>query len=143
MQTTSNRIQDPARAKAYFEDKIAFTTGPVEVSHMIEEGESVTIVDVREAEDYAKGHVPGAINLPRGTWNGPTGLTKDKTNIVYCYTQTCHLAANACVVFAGQGYAVMELEGGFEGWKEHDLEVDGDGINRLKKAGERLLHRRQ
>jgi hypothetical protein len=34
------------------------------------------------------------------------------------------------------------MEGGFEAWRSNDLDVDGDGINRLKKAGERLLHRR-
>jgi len=29
MQTTTTRIHDPAKAKAYFEDKLAFTTGPL------------------------------------------------------------------------------------------------------------------
>jgi len=35
----------------------------------------------------------------------------------------------------------MELEGEFEGWKEHHLDVDRDAVNRLKKTASRLLHR--
>ena len=134
MQTLMNRIHDPARAKAYFEDKLAFTTGPVELDRMIKSHENnFVVVDVRAAEDYAKGHIPGAINLPKDKWSHPEGLAKDKTNIVYCYTQVCHLAASACVVLAGQGYPVMELEGGFEAWKENELDIDKQPVNRMRK----------
>src|SRR5436190_23095790 len=122
MQT--NQIRDPARARAYFEDKIAFSNGPVELEHMLKSGEPIVVVDVREAEDYSRGHIPGAINLPKGTWSNPQGLQKDKTNIVYCYTQTCHLAAKACVEFAGHGFPVMEMDGGFEAWKENEFEQE-------------------
>jgi rhodanese-related sulfurtransferase len=135
MQNTMNRIHDPTRAKAYFEDKVAFTTGPVELNRMIQSHENhINIIDVRAAEDFAKGHIPGAINVPQETWGNPQGLSKDKTNVVYCYTQVCHLAANACVAFAGKGFPVMELEGGFETWKEYDMEVEGEPVNRLKKT---------
>src|ERR1700722_11833210 len=117
------KVPDPQKAKAYFENKVAFTTGPIELSHQLTSSD-ITIVDVREAEDYQKGHIPGAISLPHGTWENATNLSKDKTNIVYCYSQQCHLAANACVIFAAKGFPVMELEGGFEVWREHDLEIE-------------------
>src|SRR5690349_9727309 len=114
MQMTMNQIHSPAEAKRYFEAKLAFTIGPVELERWISAGENnLVIVDVRAAEDFAKGHIPGAINLPKGKWDSPTSLRQDKTNVVYCYTQQCHLAASACVNFTGQGYPVMELEGGF------------------------------
>jgi rhodanese-related sulfurtransferase len=70
------------------------------------------------------------------------GLSRDKTNILYCYTQNCHLAANAAVAFAAKGFPVMETDGGFEAWKESDLDIEREPVNRLKRAGERLLHRR-
>ena len=134
MQTSITRIHDPARAKAYFEDKLAFTTGPVELDRWIKTGENnLIVVDVRAAEDFAKGHVPGAINLPRAKWDSLQGLSKEKTNVVYCYTQQCHLAANACVHFASRGYPVMELEGGFEVWKEHELDIDQQPAHRFRK----------
>lgn len=117
-------VSDPAKAKEYFENKMAFTTGPVEAERMIRQGEDVNIVDVRAAEDYAEGHVPGAVSLPKGRWNSFEGLRKDKMNILYCYSQVCHLAAAAAVEFAGQGYPVMEMEGGFKAWKAHELEIE-------------------
>jgi len=143
MQNTMARIHDPARARAYFEDKLAFTTGPIELDRWIKSGENnLTVVDVREAEDYAKGHIPGAINVPKENWENPQGLSKDKTNVVYCYTQQCHLAANACARFAARGYPVMELEGGFEVWKEHDLDIEEASAHRFKSAGQPLGSRR-
>jgi rhodanese-related sulfurtransferase len=133
MQSTLNRIHDPAKAKAYFEDKLAFTTGPVELDRWIKSDEdNLTVIDVRAAEDFAKGHIPGAINLPRDKWHQPQGLERNKTNVVYCYSQQCHLAANACLQFAGLGYPVMELEGGFEIWKEHQLDVEEESSHRFK-----------
>lgn len=137
------RIVNPARAMAFFQDKIDFTTGPLEVDRIIKSPDiHATIVDVREAEDFVRGHVPGAINLPKGTWESATELSKDTANIVYCYSQTCHLAANACVKFAERGFPVMEMDGGFEDWKEHDLEIEHATPNRLRRSADRLLHRR-
>src|SRR5262245_33259964 len=71
------RLQNPASAAEHFGRKIAFSTGPVEVSHFIEQNESMTLVDVREAEDYAKGHLPGAINLPKSQWESAAGLQRN------------------------------------------------------------------
>lgn len=65
--------------------------------------ESIYIVDARKAEDYAKGHIAGAVNLPfgKGMEAGFAELPMDKTVVVYCYTgQT-----------AGQAVAGMRLMG--------------------------------
>ena len=134
MQSAS--IQDGAKAKEYFEHKVAFTTGPVELSRMLKAG-NINVIDVREAEDYEKGHIPGAVNIPAGTWDNPHGLIRDKINVVYCYTQQCHLAAKACATFAAKWFPVMELEGGFEVWKEYEMEIEsgaGKGEEMRKAA---------
>ena len=120
---TEVKIHDPAKAKAYFEAKMAFTTGPIELERMIRSGE-VNVVDVRASEDYQEGHIPGAVSLPKDRWQTLQGLRKDKINVLYCYSQVCHLAASAAVEFAGRGYPVMELEGGFRAWKEHELDIE-------------------
>src|SRR5207245_8704562 len=104
--------------------------------------DNLVVVDVRAAEDFAKGHIPGAINLPKDKWESAQGLSRDKTNVVYCYTQQCHLAANACVRFASKGYPVMELEGGFEAWKGNELDIEEGSANRLKKGGPQMAERR-
>ena len=122
--TTKMKSIDPKKAHEYFEAKMAFTTGPIELERMMNEGEDINIVDVRAAEDYEEGHIPGAINLPKEKWNTLTGLRKDKINVLYCYSQVCHLAATAAVEFTNQGYPVMELEGGFRTWKDFELEIE-------------------
>ena len=121
---TKMMISDPQKAKEYFEAKMAFTTGPVELERMMKQGESINIVDVRAAEDYAEGHIPRAVNLPKDKWHTLEGLRKDKTNVLYCYSHVCHLAATAAVEFASKGYPVMEMEGGFRVWKEHDMDIE-------------------
>ena len=138
---TELTIPDPAKAKAYFENKLAFTTGPVELDRMMKERADVNVIDVRFAEDFAKMHIPGAINLPKDKWDTLEGLQHDKINVLYCYTQVCHLAATAARQFAEKGYPVMEMEGGFEAWKEADLPVEGEPVNRLKKSAARILQR--
>jgi rhodanese-related sulfurtransferase len=112
-----------AKAKRFFADKMAFTTGPVEISLQIEKGEDVALVDVREPKDFKKGHLPGAVNLPQKKWSTLTGLRRGTMNIVYCYAQNCHLGAHAAMQFAAKGYSVMEMDGGFESWKEHGLKI--------------------
>jgi rhodanese-related sulfurtransferase len=120
---TTMGIKDATRAKEFFEAKMAFTTGPVELERMMKSGE-VNIVDVRAAEDYAEGHIPGAINLPKDRWATLEGLRKDKPNVLYCYSMVCHLAATAAVEFAGKGYPVMELDGGWRWWKEDGFDIE-------------------
>jgi rhodanese-related sulfurtransferase len=122
--TTQLQKNDPTKAKEFFADKIAFTTGPVELDRNIKARAGLAIIDVREAEDYQEGHIPGAFNLPKDQWHTLAGLRKDALNVLYCYSHVCHLAASAAVEFAGKGYSVMEMDGGFKAWREHDLEIE-------------------
>ena len=116
-------IVDAQKAVYYFEDKLDFTTGPMELNAMIERNDNIMIIDVRGLDDYGKGHIPGAVNLPKDSWDTFLGLAKDRVNIVYCYSEVCHLAAEAAKRFAEAGFSVMELEGGFDTWKAYNLPV--------------------
>jgi rhodanese-related sulfurtransferase len=122
MATELNR-NDPARAKEYFASKMAFTTGPVELARNLKRGD-IVVIDVREAEDFRQGHVPGALNLPHDQWHTFKGLRKDALNVLYCYSQQRHLAATAAVEFAAKGYSVMEMDGGFKAWKASEMEIE-------------------
>ena len=113
---------DITAAKMYFDAKNQFTTGPVEVSHWLKENAGeINIIDLREEADFEKGHLPHAINLPKAQWGSADGLSKDKINLLYCYSLTCHLAAKAGSFFTASGYPVMEMEGGFEEWQKNKL----------------------
>ena len=114
---------DFTAARAYFAQKTAATTGPHELSGVLDRQEDVVVVDVRFPSDFAKSHIPGAINLPKGKWHAAAGLSKDKLNVLYCYNQTCHLAAEAALELVALGYPVVEMEGGFAAWEGMSLPV--------------------
>ena len=71
---TKVKIHDPEKARAYFETKMAFTTGPVELERAIKEADNVNVIDVRGSDDYEQGHIPGAFNLPKDKWETNAGL---------------------------------------------------------------------
>jgi rhodanese-related sulfurtransferase len=108
---------DFAKAREHFAARNAYTTGPHELAGAIENRQDIVVVDVRLPTDYRKGHVPGAVSLPKGKWEKPEGLSKDKLNVLYCYNQQCHLASEAAAILAGLGYPVAEMEGGFATWE--------------------------
>ena len=114
---------DISKAKEHFAAKQSFTTGPHELLGMIDRKEDIVIVDVRFPTDFRKSHIPGAVNLPKGKWHEAAGLSKDKLNILYCYTQTCHLAAEAAIELLALGYPVAEMEGGFATWEANGYPV--------------------
>jgi rhodanese-related sulfurtransferase len=117
----------PGQARDYFAQKLAFVTGPFELDGMVKRGEPVTIVDVRLPSDYAQGHIPGAINLPKGKWHTLQGVRKDRPAVLYCYSQTCKLAAAAAMELAAHGITVLEMEGGFPAWTDSGLPVEKQG----------------
>jgi len=90
----------------------------------IENGEKLTIVDLRTPELFAKSHIPGAINLKFEELDKNLDkLSKDKTTVVYCYDIVCHLSAKAALELAKKGYKVKELEGGYDSWTERNLRL--------------------
>lgn len=120
---SQTQLPDPKRAEQFFAAKTEFTAGPMDLKTMLKEGRA-NVIDVRAAADFAKGHVPGAKNLPEDKWEDTSALDKSMPNVLVCYSQTCHLAARAARKFAAAGFPVMELEGGFEAWKDFGMEID-------------------
>jgi rhodanese-related sulfurtransferase len=112
------------RAKLFFEQRLDYLIGPIELHTLMERDETVNIIDVRHPEDFAIDHIPGAINLPEDEWGTLRGLRKDIPNIVYCYTLVCQLATRAAKYFAEHDYPVVELQGGIEQWKKNNLPVE-------------------
>ena len=80
----------------------------------VADGEDAVILDVRSAEDYAAGHVQGAINVPYGV-DVAAALDKiptDKTVYVYCYSgQT---ASQTVLLLNLAGKQAINVSGGFD-----------------------------
>ncbi|OHC69558.1 MAG: hypothetical protein A2045_14515 [Rhodocyclales bacterium GWA2_65_20] len=78
------------------------------------------VIDVREYDEYAAGHMPGAINIPRGIIEFKIGMVpecanKDGAFLIYC--RTSGRAALSAVQLQKIGYSnVVSMSGGFEIW---------------------------
>jgi rhodanese-related sulfurtransferase len=118
------QLPDPASALAYFQQKAVFTMHPDELRRRIMEGTNLHVIDVREREDYDRGHIPGAVNLPRDRWTTNSGLAKGKVNVFYGASATSLSAAEAAAYFAKRKFPVMELLGGFDAWTARAFEIE-------------------
>jgi rhodanese-related sulfurtransferase len=112
------------RAKMFFDDRLDFIRGPIELNDMIKEGVEMNIIDVRRPDDYSKGHIPGAVNLPEDKWSTFKGLSKDRVNIVYCYSTVCQISTRAAKYFVEHDFPTIQLSGGIEEWKNNELPVE-------------------
>ncbi|MDD2729970.1 rhodanese-like domain-containing protein [Malikia sp.] len=78
------------------------------------------LLDVREAEEFAAGHLPGAIHASRGLLefklSGSAQLaSRDLSFVIYC--KTSGRAALAAVAMREMGYLnVKSIAGGFDAW---------------------------
>lgn len=123
--------KDAHRAKEYFENELAYTLGPWQLSHLIEKHlDDFNLIDVREYDDYIKGHIPYATHIPCDQAKEQLlQVSKDKVNIVYSYSCSCHKSKKFAYLLADKGYPVMELTGGFKAWKKHDFEIIEDDVS--------------
>jgi rhodanese-related sulfurtransferase len=127
-----NPLQDTQKAAHYFEDELNFKTNPYGAKLASEgKAKNVVIVDVRRTADFAKGHIPGSINIPfdqydsfEGAETEFPGLRKDGHNYIYCYELLCNLSQKASRKFASLGYPVKEISGGFKAWVDHSYPIE-------------------
>ena len=85
----------------------------------------VTVLDVRPPEEYAQGHIRGAINVPvtelkKRLHQIPAG----QEVVAYCRGPYCLLAYEAVQVLRKKGIRARRLEDGYPEWKSAGLPVD-------------------
>ena len=82
--------------------------------------EADVLVDVREADEFAAGHVAGAVHISRGMLEfkfsaNPALQSRDLNILLYC--KTSGRAALAAVALHDMGYLnVRSITGGFDAW---------------------------
>ena len=97
---------------------------PAEVHELMDEG--VVIVDVREAEELASGHIPGAKHVPRSYLETRIeGAVPDRSTPVILYCASGNRSAyGARTLMQDMGYDhVRSMTGGFTLWKDRGYEV--------------------
>ncbi|MBI4618950.1 MAG: FAD-dependent oxidoreductase [Desulfobacterales bacterium] len=88
-----------------------------ELKRKLDSGEKFTLLDVRDDEEYKKGHLPGAKHIPFNELRGRIGeLDPDQEVIIYCLQGL--RSYNAIRTLQGKGFTkVMNLDGGINMWR--------------------------
>ena len=78
--------------------------------------EDITILDVREVDEFQAGHIDGAVNVPLSTLEEQySQLEADKQYYVIC--QGGKRSERACQFLETKGFDVVNVEGGMNQWK--------------------------
>ena len=100
-----------------FGQQLVYTTISVsDARAMLQFSSNVLVVDVRTTEEYAQGHLKGAINIPLSDLPLRIGaLEHNRPILVYC--QTGIRGAQASTILVKAGFTkVFNLEGGITAW---------------------------
>ena len=110
---------------ANYEKKIETTKiAPLALKKLMDDQpDSLTVVDVRDPEEFAEGHIPGAINLPLENFASGSGvLDKKKEIVVYCNSGGRSYGAYRKLMKLGYKNIAQAI---FADWKEAGLPVQG------------------
>ncbi len=100
---------------------------PVAPAELIERAKKglVTVLDVRPSEEYAAGHLPGAINVPVEQLEDRLAkLPKRKEIIAYCRGPYCLMSFDAVAKLRRRGLKARRLKDGFPEWRAAGLPVE-------------------
>ena len=96
---------------------------PVKFGTLTETDQHLTLLDVRNPEEFHEGYIPGAINVD---FQNPDFLNLAKQavasgNDIALYCRSGHRSASAAEILEKNGYSVTDLKGGFLAWQEDRL----------------------
>lgn len=87
----------------------------------------VTVVDVRPAQEYAQGHIAGALNIPLEQLKKRLQeLPRDREIVAYCRGPWCVLSYEAVARLRKAGMQARRLQDGLPEWRRAGLPVEYD-----------------
>ena len=100
-----------------------------ELAKKLRKKDGVLVLDVRPEEEFAAGHVPGAISIPVAELKRRLKeLPKTKEIVAYCRGPFCAFAPEATRYLQKKGYRTRLLDGGLPDWEAAGLPVESTGI---------------
>jgi rhodanese-related sulfurtransferase len=117
----------PTMAARHFAARLQYETDPSDVWADIRTGAAdFTVVDARHPAEYARGHVPGAVNLPHADIDESVlqWLPIHLAVVTYCSGVGCNASTRAALALAALGYRVKEMIGGLEWWVREGYAVE-------------------
>lgn len=114
-----------SEAEAHFAAEFSFETDCWDVHDAMSGTPDFVLLDVRGPALYAKGHVPGAINLPHGkiTASKMEQWPADTLFVTYCAGPHCNGAARGALRLAKLGRPVKIMAGGVTGWLDEGFSL--------------------
>jgi ArsR family transcriptional regulator len=108
---------------------------------------AVTVLDVRPAEEFAAGHIEGAINIPiKELERRLAEVGRGREVVAYCRGPYCVMAFEAVARLRERGFKVRRLVDGYPEWRLAGLPVSAglsEGRGRQVLAGKRPKHEKQ
>ena len=84
----------------------------------------VTVLDVRPADEFALGHLPGAVNIPLRELEKRLGeLDRSREIVAYCRSHYCVLSYEAVAALRVRGFKARRLTEGFPEWRAEGFSV--------------------
>lgn len=95
-----------------------------ELLRRVRSGE-VTVLDVRPAEEYVAGHLPGALSIPVSELKARLKeIPKSREVVAYCRGPYCVMALDAVDVLRKKGFTAHRLEKGVADWRARGWRVE-------------------
>lgn len=86
---------------------------------------TVTLIDVRPCEEFAAGHIPGAVNIPlKDLARRLRELPKNEEVVAYCRGPFCLMSFEAVDMLRRRGLTARRLEDGYPEWKLEGLPIE-------------------
>lgn len=116
--------------RSYFQDRDGMEAmSRPELMDLLKAG-LVTVLDVRPEDEFALGHVTGAINVPlKELETRLADLDPGQEIVAYCRGPYCVLSYEAVAVLRARGFNVRRLEDGLPEWRAAGLPVES-GLQR-------------
>jgi rhodanese-related sulfurtransferase len=112
-------------ARAYFEKRGDLTAiDAAELRRRVKIGD-VTVLDVRPAEEYEAGHIPGALSLPLAQLKARLAtLPRHHEVVAYCRGPYCVMAVEAVELLRLKGFKASRMEEGIVDWRSRGFRVE-------------------
>ena len=110
--------------RSYFNDRDSLE--PISREALLEQSRigAVTVLDVRPEDEFALGHLPGAVNIPlRALEARLSELDPSQEIVAYCRGPYCVLSYEAVAALRARRFKVRRLEDGFPEWRAAGLPV--------------------
>lgn len=114
-------------ARQHFESAFAFETDCWDTHDALaSENPGFVLIDARGPEQFAAGHVPGAVNIPHGKIIASRMAAYEAGTlfVTYCAGPHCNGAARAAAKIARLGYPVKLMAGGITGWLDEGFALE-------------------